>query len=629
MAFALPSRLRNGEMKMSVVMSRKAIMAIVLVTVVLAAGIGGYYYYYLPSTRPLVPNPSTVIWQTFGEPDTLDPARNYESAGSGVLEMVADTLVGYQGETLNIIPKLLDPNFGGGKGYTLSTDGLVYTFKLRPGLKFHDGTPLDAKAVKYNFDRTILINDPDGPTWMLSSYIKGGPTYFGGDTWGVTNQAEVDAYLAAGGVKVIDDLTVQVTLEVAYAPFVSVLAYIPKFISPTFVEANGGLKPGFPNELVDKQPIGSGPFKFVEWVPEQRIVLVRNDDYWGTKASVQRILVSKVDEFGTRLLAFLAGETDFISTPAPNAFDLIQKDAWLNEKRIVPLKNGYVFRADPISVISGMELNQKIPPLDNKNFRAGVAHSMDYDQYINSVANGFATQPYGFLPPGYIGYSEQLPRYAYNADLAKQFFLKAKAEGAYTDGTEVTIFYNAGNEARRLGSLLLADGINTLNVGVTFKVQELAWPEFLAKIRAAELPIFFVGWLADYADPDNWLFTYAHSEGGVFARRVGYHNETINKLVVDAGIETDNQKRAQMYFEIQKELLEEYIYMNLSTGLSITVHRDWIGNFYPNPIRAFMFNYEVTKAERTDQVAIQAGTGLLATGIAAVVLPIYAQKESA
>jgi peptide/nickel transport system substrate-binding protein len=436
--------------------------------------------------------------------------------------------------------------------------------------------------------------------------VKGVERYTFADTWGHTNQTEVDEYLKAEAVKVIDDLTFQITLEMPYAPFVTMLGNYPRLISPSWVEKNGGFKPGFSNEVIDRYPVGTGPFKFVEWVPKQRIVLERNEEYWGTKASLEKIIFQFVDEFNTRLLAFFAGDADFIYVPAPNAFDLIEKDPWLNEKKVVPLKKGYVFEVHPYLMNTALQFNTKIKPMDNKDFRKGLQYAFNYEQYIKSVANNFAIQPYGVVPQALIS-DTTIPRPTYDVAKAKEFFMKAKATGAFKDGDELTIYYNAGNEARRLGSLLLADSVNSLNVGITIKVQELDWPTFLAKVRARELPIFFIGWSADFADADTFIFSYGHSHG-FFAPRTGYENPEVDRLIDQGRIETDPEKRAKLYHDAQVMINEDAIYILTAEGTNIYCFRDWVKNWYPNPIRSGYFNYDVVKEERTDQVAISIGS---------------------
>ena len=587
-------------------MNRKTIGAIVVIVLMVVVGVAGYYYAYLPSTMPSVPNPSTLVEMTVGEPQTLDPGWNYESAGNAVIELVCEGLFWYDKSTTNLVPNLLDTGYGNGKGYTMSSDGLVYTFKLKSGIKFSDGTSLDADAVKYNFDRMILMNNPQGYSASLfAGIVKGVERYSFADTWGTTNQEEVTVYQNGQAVKVVDDLTFQITLEQAYSAFVTILPNYPKLISPSWVEKNGGFKPGFSNEVIDRQPVGTGPFKVVEWVPKQRIVLERNDNYWGPKPSLQKIVFQYVDEFNTRLLAFFAGDADFVYVPSPNAFDLIQREPWLSEKKVVPLKPGYAFEVSPYLGNGGFQFNNAIKPMDNKDFRKGLQYAFPYDQYIKIVNNNFAEQPYGVVPQSLIP-DKTITRPNYDPVKAKDFFEKAKSSGAFKDGDTLTIYYNAGNEARRLGSLLLSDAVKNLNVGITITVQELDWPTFLAKSNNRELPIFFISWFADFADADTFMYTYGHSKG-YYAAQIGYSNPEVDRLVDQGRAETDQAKRAKLYHDAQNMVNDDAVYIMISEGTKVTAFRDWISNWHPHPIRSGSFNYDVVKQDRTQQVAILIG----------------------
>lgn len=632
MAFALPSRLRNGEMKMSVVMSRKTTVGIVLVLLIVIGGIGGYYYYYLPSTRPLVPNPSTYVWQQFGDADYLDPAVDYETAGGAIIENVYEGLVGYKGESMSEFEPVLATS------WTVSPDGLVYTFKLRQNVKFHDGRVMTSEDVKYSIDRAILINDPDGPSWILAQSIKGGPDYMFANTWQVTNDTEVQNYLAAGGVKVIDPQTVQFTLDHSYAAFVSTLAYTgpAAIVSKACVEANGGLTPGFHNEWMDQNAqCGTGPYKVVDWTPKTRIVLERFEDYWAGKPAMQRVIVQLVEEVGTRELALFAGEADGISVGAANMFDIVDKDAWLNQGQLVPLKKGLFVRSEPSVTISPvLQMNQAIKPFDNKNFRNGMRYAFDYDTFIKTVYNGFAIRARSAIPKGFLGYDEaKVPLIPFDTAKAKEFFLAAKSEGVYTDGTVIQVFYNAGNEQRRRGLLLLKDAIDTMGVGFSLDVQALDWPTFLAKIRARELPMFFVGWAPDYADPDDFAIPFYDGRIGTFARRVGYNNERVNELIDMAAREQDPAKRHALYVEMQLIVHEDAVYLWTVQPSYTYVWRDWVKGFMHNAAYAsnsgghVLFKL-ITKDERTDQVTITIQS-VLPPVVLMAILPLLTRHKGA
>ncbi len=146
------------------------------------------------------------------------------------------------------------------------------------------------------------------------------------------------------------------------------------------------------------------------------------------------------------------------------------------------------------------------------------------------------------------------------------------------------IYYNSGNEMRKQGCLLLKDGIEKLDVGITVTVQELDWPTFLAKIRAKELPIFFVGWAPDYSDPDDYAIPFAHGKYGTYAIRIGYNNDTVNSWIDEAAKESDPAKRIALYQSVENQLVYDAAYIWNSEPMTIECHRDWVKNWYFNPM---------------------------------------------
>jgi len=621
----------------------KAIAALVIIVIIVVAGVGGYYYMYLPSTRPVVPNPDTLVFTTFGDVDKMDPAVLYDTASGEIAELTLQRLVYYKmpGASTEIAPELA-------KSWDVSADGTVYTFHLDEKAKFNDGSPVTADDVKYSIDRAVLIGDPDGPAPTLMMHIKGAADYLTCEQcWGVTNDTYVQAYLNAGGVKVIDSQTVQITLDAPYAPFLSTMAFTSAdIVNKKLVEANGGVVPGFRNDWMNQHgtEVGSGPYKLVEWTPKQRIVLEANPNYWGTPPKFKRIIVNEVDEVGTRELALFAGDADVITLPATNLYDVIDKDQWLNNHQVVPIKKGIVVSLDPTYTVSpnfGMNTKWKdettgATPFANKDFRYGFSYAFDYKTFIDTVINGVAIQGVGPIPPGMFGYDENLVKslqFSYNPDKAKESFLKAKDAGAYSDGQKVTLYYNTGNEVRRRGCLLLKDSIEKLGVGLSIEVQELDWPTFLAKTREMTLPIFFIGWAPDFADPDDYVPVFANGETGTFARRQGFNDPTINAKLLQASTEADPAKRKALYNEIITWLFQEAYTLWGAVPLNIHVARDWVKGWFYNPMFSgpdiAAAGFGMYKEERTDQVAITVGP--LAPFIAAMAvaaLPNYARKSA-
>jgi peptide/nickel transport system substrate-binding protein len=554
----------------------KTIALAVLIVVVMIGATGGYYLWYLPNQKlSRVPHPQTLVVQILGDPQFLDSATGYEATGESIIFNVYETLIWYKGGSAATLEPLLASEMP-----KISPDGLTYTFKIRQNVKFHDGTPLNATAVKYSIDRMILINEPDGPSWMYSS-IKGADTYMASKM----TRADADTYLAAGGVTVVDNYTVNINLSKPYSPILYVLAFGgAAIVSPTAVEAHGGVVPGKHNEWMDKNMVGTGPFKFVEWAPKQRIVIDRFDNYWRTPAKIGRVIMQIVPEVGSRELALFTGDADMAVITTANAFDFMQKDPWVNSRKILvktdlqlkPPDTGIsIYAGYPTLGVTYIGMNVRVAPLNNTDFRYGLSYAFDYKTFLDNVNNGYAITGRGPIPKGLFGYDESVFQFSYDPAKAKEYFLKAKAAGAYQDGMKLSFYYNAGNELRRRGGLLLKDNIDALNVGFSVDVNELDWPTFLSKGRHGDLPLFLIGWTVDYADPNDFAQPFGDSRGTV-ANRVALNIPGLNDKIAQAASTVDPAQRQKMYSNITNTINKAAYYIWVGQTTQFIVMRDWV-----------------------------------------------------
>jgi peptide/nickel transport system substrate-binding protein len=368
--------------------------------------------------KPAVQNPGTIIEETIGEPDYLDPAVDYETAGGEVITNVYETLTWYNGTRADqIIPWLAER-------YEVSPDGMSYTFYLRKGIKFHDGTPFNATAVNYSLVRAIVIADPDGPAWMLGP-IRGAEELMGKIWDGSAKWDDVKAWLAKKPIEIIDTYTVRINLDYPYAPFPAVMAFpVAAIVSPSYVEAHGGIELAKHNDWMDRHAeAGTGPFIVKSWEPGV-ITMISNPNYWGgpkgdIKPKIKTVIIKKVDDANTRLLDLLKGDADFVYVPVTHIDQLIDINKWLNEGKIVVKPDV----ADKVAVLGPFEtfdimfigLNQKIydettkKPVDFQPFkdirvRQAFAYAFDYKTYLREVVKNFAIQPNGPIPKGMFGY---------------------------------------------------------------------------------------------------------------------------------------------------------------------------------------------------------------------------------
>jgi len=304
-------------------------------------------------------NPTTFFWVTIGEPETLDPALAYETAGGEIIQNVYETLVFYDGEhTDKFVPQLAE-------SWEVSEDGTVYTFKMRSGVKFHDGADLTASDVAYSFQRGLLFGGYASPQWLLAepffgigiddiSIVVDGEGACADDRECLSALPAEDLLAACEKVTsaiVADDAagTVTMTLAQAWGPFIATIANgWGSVMDKDWTIANGGWDgdcatwQNYYAEPSESDPFttimnGTGPFKLDHWTQGEELVLVRNDDYWREPAKLERIVTKTVDEWGTRFAMMQAGDADFFATPSENRS---QVDELVGSMRVFNLATG-------------------------------------------------------------------------------------------------------------------------------------------------------------------------------------------------------------------------------------------------------------------------------------------------
>lgn len=559
------------------------------------------YYYsvlvgYSASTTG-VKNADKFIMATIGEPDYLDPATDYETAGGEILQNVYETLVFYDNETLNLVPMLATsvPTIANGG---ISADGLTYTFHLRQGVKFHDGTNMTASDVVYSFGRLLIINDGFGPAWMVGAVLI--DDYYTKAETAITWDHVADAIWA------VDDYTVQFNLSYAYPAFIYVLAFNAcSIVSEDYVEAHGGVVANTHNDWMDSHCCGTGPYKMTEWERNSHILMTRNDNYWREPAALKYVIIKKVQDVGTRILMLKSGDADSIYLPRDHKGDV----STVSTIRIV--EGAATMNMDFLG------LNQNITNADeignipatffaDKDVRMAFASAFNYDTYITSVFLDAAVQPNGVIPEGLFGYNASIGKYTYNLTAAAEYLKAAENPASpgdsYADtGFELTLFFNAGNLPRETACQLMKAGLESLktqgliNGTIDIEVQALDWPVYLLKVRNKELPAFFLGWAPDYADPDNYMTPFLHSSG-TYAVRCSINNATITDWIEEAAMELNTTVRAGIYSNISEAVYEECYYIWTAQATSFHVERTWVTGYYFNPMYSGFYYYQFDKA---------------------------------
>ncbi len=478
----------------------RALASIIAVTMALALWVA-----------PVAAQPAgTLVVGLVAEPVNLDPPQVTDLNSNRVGRRIVETLVTFPEESTQIVPGLAE-------SWTISKDGLQYTFKLRRGITFHDGTPLNAEAVKFSIERQI---NPNHPAYKLGKYPFA--NFFFGNV---------------KAVEVLSEERVAFLLNEARASFIAVLAQgAASIVSPTAVMKWG---PDYPTH-----PVGTGPFRFASWDRGQRVVLEKNPTYWKYPVKVERVIYRPIVEDQARLTELLTGTLDVIVGVPADFVSQLEQNAKITLLKQVGAHVWYL----------GMN-NQK-KPFDDKRVRQALNYAVNKDAIVKDVLKGTGAASRGPVLPGTWGADPALKPYPYDPERAK----KLLAEAGYPSGFSTTLWVpesGSGMQAPVAMSTVMQSNLKA--VGVNVSLQTMEWGAYLAKLRTKEQELFALSWMAGTEDPDMVMYPLLHSSQWtpVGPNRALYKNARFDTLLQQARLTTDQAKRAQLYREAQRVLVDD------------------------------------------------------------------------
>jgi peptide/nickel transport system substrate-binding protein len=572
-----------------------------------------------------------------GGPQTLDPAAAYDTASGEIIHHVYDNLFTYIDGDLDKMGPMLATEVPTVENGLMSEDGRTIRVPIRQGVKFHDGSVLTAEDVKYTFIRGMLADPAGGPMWMFFEPLlgvqtmadviamAGGPSDFA-DINEVDPEILRKAYDLVDATIEVDGNDVIFKLVDPYPPFLNILAKggsWASILNKDWMIANGAWD-GNPDTwakwydqaleemtLYDKAN-GTGPFKLDAWDKSgAQVLLSRFDDYWQGPAALKSAVIKNIPEFSTRLLMLRAGDADAIYVGQQ---DLPQVKAIPNVtvvEGLPQITNTVLFFSFTIPIegnedlVGSGKLDGNGIPSDffaDVNVRKAFAYSFDFDAYLNEVALGAGQIPKGPFPQS-LPYVNQDQEYYYNdLEKATEYFKKAFDGEVWEKGFKVGIVYNTGNDARKTALDILEYNIERINPKFQVDVIGLEWATVLDRLRSASLPIFVMGWLADFPDTHNFAVPFMHS-AGTFA---GYCGQGLIDLakekfdgLIAAGIKaTDPAEREKIYFELQKMYVDLAIGMPFMEATTHRVMRDWVQGFQYCPAYSAQYDlYNISKVQ--------------------------------
>jgi oligopeptide transport system substrate-binding protein len=533
------------------------IVVIVLVACVAAACVagifgGGWWLYQQGSVGPTAKTPEPVVPSgpksatlnlVGADPPTLDPHLSQDSTSAAYIVEIFSGLVTLSPE-LEIVPDIAER-------WEVSEDGTVYTFYLREDAKFHDGKPVTARDFKYSFERAC---DPWTGSVVADTYL--------GDIVGVKEKLNgfVDE---VSGVEVVDDHTLQITIDAPKPYFLGKLTHSTAFVVDKDNVERGG-------RTWTDEPNGTGPFKLKEYRFGRQIVLERNDLYYGQpKPSVEQ--VNFILAGGSAMTMYENGELEAVPVGLTDIERVTDPTNSLNkELTIAPSMSTYYL---------GFNVNQ--PPFDDVKVRQAFNYALDKQRIMDVIYKKTVPAATGIVPPTMPDYhNEDLKVLSYDPDKALELIAESQY-GDVADLPEITLYTTGvgGAPSRMIEAII---GMYKENLGIEIAIQQTEWATFLSDISQEENPyqMYSLGWIADYPDPENFLDVLFHSEKN--DNHMGYSNPELDELLEKARTEQDPEARLKLYQEAEQIIINDAPWLPLFYEVEYWLTKPYVkGMIYP------------------------------------------------
>jgi len=482
----------------------------------------------------------TLVFAGAADPVVLDGALVSDGESLRVIDQIFEGLVALAPGTTEIVPALAE-------SWEASPDGLAWTFNLRSGVTFHDGEPFNAAAVCYNFDRWYNFT---------GSFQNPSASYYWQTVFGGFAETDPDSGAPAESLysscEATDDSTVVLNLTKASSSFLGALSLSSFSIaSPKALEEFGADEGEVDEDGIfhptgaygTEHPTGTGPFTFESWVVGDKLVLARNNDYWGEKAKLDKVIFQPIADNAARLQALQTGEIQGYDLVEPQDVPTIQGDAALQVLDRPAFNVAYV------------GINQSIPPMDQLEVRQALAYGLDRQSVVDSFYAGRGVVAKEFMPPEVVGYADDVTEYAFDPEKSKELLTAA----GLTLPVEITFWYPTDvsrpympDPKRNFEAF--AASLETAGFKVTPKAAP--WrPDYLGSVDEGKAQVYLLGWTGDFGDADNFTGTFFQSPQKAWGT-TEKPNKEITDLLDQAEIETDLAKRTELYQEANRKISE-------------------------------------------------------------------------
>jgi peptide/nickel transport system substrate-binding protein len=518
----------------------------------------------------------TFVFGAPGDPAMFDPAFGTDGETFRISRQIYDGLLTTKTGSADIEPALAED-------YEVSEDGLEYTFSLREGVKFHDGSDFNAEAVCFNFDR-----------WYNFTGLAASPAaseYYQNVFGGFASTPDVPSLYES--CEATDESTAVIKITQVTSRFPAALT-LPSFAmqSPTALEEFdadnlGGSEDGltYPPYALE-HPTGTGPFKFDSWDRGNgEVTIVRNEDYWGEAAGVDEIIFRTISDGNTRRQELEAGSIDGYDLVAPADYASLEEGGF----QVLP--------RDPFNIlylgingggISGTAAN---PALKDERVRQAIAHAINRDTIVKSLLPEGAEPAIEFIPPAVNGWTDDVTTYDYDPERARELLTEAGALG-----TTLRFFYPTDVSRPYLpdpAAMFEVINKNLVDAGFTTEPVSLPWnPDYLDLVSAGGADLHLLGWTGDYNDAYNFIGTFFADAGGGQAKEEfgAFVSPEIFEALATADAEPDEAKRTELYQEANRVIMDFLPAVPISHSPNALVVAENVSGLVPSPLSAEDFS---------------------------------------
>ena len=466
----------------------------------------------------------TLIYAQGADPRGLDPALVDDGESAKIMVNIYEGLLKYNKDSTKLEPSLAE-------SWDVSADGLTYTFHLKKGVKFQDGTDFNADAVKFNIDRQLAPKVTEDMSY--ASFVFG----------------------SVKNVEVVDESTVKINMSTASTPFLSNLAMSlgAPMVSPKALTDN--------NNNVNEHPCGTGPYQFVSWTKSQNVILVRNDNYWGTKALTKNVIFKFIADNSARVVALNNGEADMIDGVDATVVKQIE-DA-----------GNKIYEAPGMN-INYMAYNTTKTPFNDVKVRTALSQAINVPELVKSLYQGYAEPATSVMPSFLPGYDASIKQVSFDQAAAKTTLAAAGVKSVHV------ITYTNARPYNTANGQALSEAIQGYlrNAGVEATIDAFDWTTYKQKVKAGDYDICFYGWTGDNGDPDNFMNLMADKDPTMNVAR--YSNDAYKALIAKGIATPAGDERNKIYTDLEKMAAENAVWLPISHGKTLCGYRSNVKDFY-------------------------------------------------